>query len=259
MRTEAGGAWFAFGWRALGAGFLLAMGMSAWGADPQVNLSQSQLAFPPQAEGTASAPLSVVLTNSGQADLSITGIAITGQNNADFSHTSNCPIEPAKLVPQAHCEIHVTFRPAMTGNTGSLMAVLSVADNGSGSPQTVNLTGTSTLPVPMLSFSPSSLDFGSQAEGTTSAVRVVVLTNSGSAPLHVNSEISINGPAANEFHIRTVKNSCPTGTWVLAPNTGCELGVVFVPATMGAKSAQIVIVDDAAGTPQSIEISATAN
>ncbi len=121
----------------------------------------------------------------------------------------------------------------------------------------VNLTGASTLPVPMVSFSPTSVEFGSQTEGTTSAARVVVLTNTGSAPLHINSEVSINGPSRSEFHIHTVKNSCPTGTWVLAPNTSCDIGVVFAPATIGVKNAQIVIVDDAAGSPHSVEMSAT--
>jgi hypothetical protein len=259
QRRKSGPVLFGGGMRILVTAFLLAAGIRAWGADPQVNLSQTQLNFLPQAAGTASAPLLVVLTNSGQADLSINSIAISGDNKGDFAQTSNCPIEPAKLIPLGHCEIHVTFKPTVTGNTGTLTASLSFADNGSGSPQTVSLTGTSTASVPMVSFLPASVAFGNQAQGTTSAVQVIVVTNMGSATLHINSEVSINGPASNEFHMRTVKNSCPTGTWVLAPSASCDIGVVFAPETIGVKSAQIVVVDDAAGSPQSIEMSAMGN
>jgi hypothetical protein len=250
-------AMFARGWLILAAPLLLATGNCVWCSDPQVNLSESRLNFLPQAEGTGSAPLLVVLNNAGQADLSISGISISGENKGDFAQASNCPLEPAKLAPQANCEIHVTFKPAVTGNTGTLSALLNVADNGSGSPQTVNLTGTSTLPVPMVSFFPGSAAFGSQAEGTTSGVRVIVLTNTGSAPLHANTDIAINGPAGSEFHFQAVKNSCPTGTWVLNPGASCEIGVVFAPVTIGVKNAQIVVVDDAGGSPHSVEISAT--
>jgi hypothetical protein len=81
------------------------------------------------------------------------------------------------------------------------------------------------------------------------------LTNAGSGTLSINSEISINGPTGGEFHIHAVNNSCPSGTWQLAPKTSCDIGVVFAPATIGVKSAQISIVDDAAGSPHSIELS----
>jgi hypothetical protein len=258
-RWEFRRALFGGGLRILVAAFLLAAGIRAWGADPLVNLSQTRLNFLPQAAGTTSAPLLVVLSNSGQADLSISGITITGENKGDFAQTSNCPIEPAKLIPLGHCEIHVTFKPAVRENAGTLTAILNVSDNGSESPQTVNLTGISTASVPMISFSPASVAFGNQAQGTTSAVQVIVVSNTGSAILHVNSEVSISGSASNEFHIRTLRNSCPTGTWVLAPNASCDIGVVFAPETIGVKSAQIVMVDDANGSPQSIEMSATGN
>jgi hypothetical protein len=61
----------------------------------------------------------------------------------------------------------------------------------------------------------------------------------------------------DEFHIEAVKNSCPSGSWQLTPKTSCEIGVVFAPATIGVKSAQMLIVDDAAGSPHSIELSGT--
>jgi hypothetical protein len=246
---------FASGWRLLAAALLIASESGAWGAEPQITLSANQLNFPAQIQETASAQQLVVVTNSGQADLSITGITISGENIADFAQTNNCPIAPGVLAPRARCEIRVTFSPTVTGTQS---AAVNIADNASGSPQTVSLKGVSTAPGPVVSFVPASLAFGNQPQGASSAALVIALTNAGSGTLNINSEISINGPASGEFHIQTVKNSCPSATFQLAPKASCYLSVVFAPATLGVKSAQILIVDDAPGSPQSIELSATA-
>lgn len=227
------------------------MALPVWSAEPLVNLSLHDLNFAPQAQGTPSAVQVVVLTNSGGADLSITEIAITGENKADFAQMNNCPEAPSVLRALTHCEIRVTFSPTITG---TLVAVLNISDNASGSPQTVTLKGGSTAPGPLAAFGPASVAFGNKAVGTTSAAKVVILTNTGSATLNVNSEISINGPNSAEFHVQAVKSGCPSGTWQLAPKTSCQIGVVFAPTFIGVKSAQISIVDDAPGSPHSVEL-----
>ena len=187
--------------------------------------------------------------------MSISGITIDGDNKADFAQTNDCPFSPGMLAPRTRCEIRVIFNPTVMG---TLSAALNVADNASGSPQSVNLKGISTAPGPVASFAPASLAFVNQPQGTSSAVRIIVLANPGSGTLNINSQISINGPAAGEFRIQAVKNGCPSDTGQLAPKTSCEIGVVFTPATLGVKSAQVLIVDDAAGSPHSIKLSGTA-
>lgn len=233
----------------------MATGNGACGAEPQITLSTNQLNFAAQIQETVSAEQLVVVTNSGEADLSITGITISGENIADFAQTNNCPIAPGILAPGTRCEIRVTFSPTVTG---TLSAAVNVADNASGSPQTVSLKGVSTAPSPVVSFVPASLAFGNQPQGTSSAALMIALTNAGSGTLNINSEISINGPASGDFHIQAMKNSCPLGTFQLAPKTSCYIGVVFAPATLGVKNAQILIVDDAPGSPHSMELSGTA-
>jgi hypothetical protein len=245
---------FVPGCRLLAAALLMATGNGAWGAEPQITLSANQLNFAAQIQGTTSAQQLVVVTNGGEADLSITGITISGENVADFVQTNNCPIAPSELAPRARCEIRVTFSPTVTG---TLSAAVNIADNASGSPQTVSLKGVSTAPGPVVACAPASLAFGNQPQGTSSAVMAIALTNAGSGTLNINSEIGIN-LASGEFHIQTVKNSCPSGTFQLAPKASCYIGVVFAPSTLGVKSAQILIVDDAPGSPQSIELSGTA-
>jgi hypothetical protein len=245
---------FAHGWRLLAAALLMAADNGVWGAEPQVNFSANQLNFPAQIQGTASASQLVLLANSSETDLSISGITISGENSADFLQTNNCPIAPGMLAARTRCEIRVTFSPTVMG---TLAAALNVADNASGSPQAINLKGVSTAAGPVASLIPASLAFGNQTQGTSSGVRVIVLTNAGSGTLNINSEIAVNGPTPDEFHILAAKNGCPSGSWQLAPKTSCDIKVVFAPATIGVKSAQISIVDDAPGSPHSIELSGT--
>src|SRR5271156_4738230 len=72
---------FVHGCRLLAAALLMATGNGAWGAEPQITLSANQLNFAAQIQETASAQQLVVVTNGGQADLSITGIAIGGETS----------------------------------------------------------------------------------------------------------------------------------------------------------------------------------
>lgn len=220
-------------------------------AEPLVNLSVNHLEFGPQGHGTPSAPQSLILTNNGGADLLINSFAVSGENRLDFVQTNNCPTAPSVVPAMGHCEIRVVFNPTIVG---TLTAVLSISDNASGSPQSVDLKGTATAPGPLAVFGGSNLGFGNQPAGTTSAPHVVTLTNNGGATMNVNSPVSINGVAAAEFRLQPVKNGCPSGTWQLAPKTSCDIGVVFAPTSIGPKNAQISIIDDAPGSPHSVEL-----
>ncbi|MGH9432442.1 MAG: SBBP repeat-containing protein, partial [Terriglobia bacterium] len=105
---------------------------------PIVSLSPTSLTFGPQGVQVPNFPQTVTLTNTGQLPLSITSIAITGQNSGDFLQANNCPISPNTLGPGDNCTITVIFAP--TG-AGTLNADVSITDNAPGSPQNVPLTG----------------------------------------------------------------------------------------------------------------------
>jgi len=94
------------------------------------------LTFEPQSVGTKSAPKNITLTNKGDLPLNITRISITGIDASSFSKSDNCGTQLAGL---ASCIIKVTFNPS---ETGKLTAMISVSDDGGGSPQTVSLIGT---------------------------------------------------------------------------------------------------------------------
>lgn len=105
-------------------------------AVPAVTLQPASVTFSAQAVGSASPSKNILLTNAGGSDLSISGIAIGGTDPGDFSATSNCG---TLVAAGASCTIAVTFKPLATGTR---TAVLSITDNGKGSPQKVTLSGT---------------------------------------------------------------------------------------------------------------------
>ena len=97
---------------------------------PAVTLTPASLTFASRAIGTTSPPQNVNLTNSGESDLTISNITLTGTNASDYAQTNNCS---STLTAGFSCTIAVTFSPTATG---SRVASLRVTDNASGSPQT---------------------------------------------------------------------------------------------------------------------------
>ncbi len=108
------------------------------GTGTVVNLSPKTLRFGNQPVGTASAPKTVTLTNTGSATLNFTGISIAGSDAGDFAQTNTCG---TGIGGGASCTITVTFKPTATGTR---TAAVSISDDGGGSPQRVSLNGTGT-------------------------------------------------------------------------------------------------------------------
>jgi hypothetical protein len=111
---------------------------SGRGTAAVVSLSPTSLAFGNQSVDVTSTAQSVTLSNTGNASLSITSLALTGSNASDFAQTNTCG---SSLAAGANCTIVVMFTPSLTGTR---TASVSIADNASGSPQTVPLSGAGT-------------------------------------------------------------------------------------------------------------------
>jgi hypothetical protein len=244
-------------WSAIWRVGLLVAGASAVASaaianEPIVVLSANALKFESQVQGTSSSPQRILVANTGTADLVISSISLSGENAGDFSETHSCPAPPAAVAAGGHCEIQIIFKPRTSGD---LSASVNISDNGSGSPRSVTLGGRSGVPVPLVTLSPATLTFGNQVIGTSSKVQMIVLTNTGSAILNINTAIALAGSASPEFHLQKVNGACPDGTGQLAPGANCTIGVIFAPVTVGPKSAQVVVVDDAANSPQTVTMS----
>jgi hypothetical protein len=112
--------------------------LSGTGTATVVSLSATSLGFGNQSVGTTSTAQTLTLSNTGNAALSITSLALTGANASDFAQTNTCG---SSLAAGANCTIVVMFTPSVAGTEA---ASLSIADNSSGSPQTVSLSGAGT-------------------------------------------------------------------------------------------------------------------
>lgn len=208
---------------------------------PAVTLSPTSLTFPTQVVHTSSPVQNVTLTNSGSGILDLTSFTITGTNSGDFSQTNTCG---ATLAAGASCTISVTFDPlAKNGRTASL----SIADNATGSPQTVALTGTGTI----VQFSSSTLNFGSQSTGVTSTPQTVTVTNASTTNGIANVVITVTGTNPGDF---AQTNNCGTSIGVKAT---CTITVTFTPSAMGTRAAAVSMADNGGGSPQAIALSGT--
>jgi hypothetical protein len=96
-------------------------------------LTPTGVNFGNQAVGTKSLTKYITLSNKGSVAVSITSM---GTNLGDFAESNNCG---TSVAAGAKCTIAVTFTPSVTG---ARSAILSINDNGGGSPQQVRLNGT---------------------------------------------------------------------------------------------------------------------
>ncbi|MGA7796566.1 MAG: choice-of-anchor D domain-containing protein, partial [Candidatus Acidiferrales bacterium] len=198
--------------------------------------------------GQASAPESVTLSNNtGSAvTINVGGITFTGANAGDFSQTNTCPVSPATLGAGASCTISVVFNPTLQDGRTAQLSVASSAPAAA-----MNLSGFGA--VPEVSFSQTSINFGTNDPLNVGVTNFLSITNKGGAPLHVGN-VEITGPDASAFAVTF--NDC---TAAVAANGGsCFIEPTFTPTTAGhAYSATLLINDDAAGSPQSFPMSGT--
>lgn len=103
---------------------------------PHAALSPASMTFASQVVGTSSAVKTVTLSNTGNRDLTISNLSVIGDNFYEFGETNNCG---PRLTMDTSCTFQVTFAPL---DSGARTAELSIADNASGSPHTVTLSGT---------------------------------------------------------------------------------------------------------------------
>jgi len=209
---------------------------------PAVTLAPGSFTFPSALVGAAGASQGFTVTNSGTGTLHFSSIGLAGANPGDFSQTNNCG---ATLAVSASCTITGTFKPQALGTR---TATITIVDDAPNSPQTVGLTGTGTLPA--VSLAPASFTFPSAMVGATGSSQGFMLTNSGTATLHL-SGISLGGPNPGDF---SQTNTCGA---TVAVNANCMITVTFKPQAIGTRTANVSVADDAANSPQTIALSGT--
>lgn len=214
-------------------------------------MSPNSLDFGSIQTGTSSSPQVVTLTSNGGQALSINSISLSGADLSQFTESDTCHA-PTVIQPNNFCTVSVGFAPSAAG---SQQAALTVADNAPNSPQSVSLTGTGVAPpppTPAVSINPNPLTLPSITQGTTGSPATIVVTNSGTAVLHITSA-AVGGNNPSDF--TTSASACVATLNVKAT---CNITVTFAPLAAGERSETITLTDDASDSPQVINISGTA-
>jgi hypothetical protein len=203
--------------------------------------SPTTLTFPSQTVGTTSNPQTVTITNKATNGLNLNLAATT-----DYSiSATTCG---ATIAGSGTCTVSITFTPVANGKAAG---ALIVTDNSTASPQELGLSGTGAgAAISPLLFSPASLSFTSQANGTTSAPKTVAVKNNGKTAVTVGSSF----PISANFAISS--NACSGVT--LASKATCVIGVTFTPTIVGSAKGTLTVNDNGAVTQQIVTLSGTA-
>lgn len=216
------------------------------GTVPRASVDPARLSFGDQLVGTTSSEQVVTVTNPAVVPLTIQGVSLDGDQPGDFVLAA---VSGLALAPGQSGAIHIRFRPTATG---SRSAVLTISD-GSGL-HLVALAGNGIAPG--LTFgvarlrTPARIDFGKLPAGT-SATQSLTLTNSGTAPLTINS-MSLSGSNASDF-----KLDAGNGPITLAPRASRTLTLRFTPSAPRPCTASLTIQDNAPGSPHVVALRGT--
>ena len=221
------------------------------GPPPVAGVSPTSLSFGNQAIGSASAAQTVTLSNTGAGTLHFS-VAFSGANESDFTEVSSdtCSGLSGQLGASSSCTIGVTFTPSAAGAESATLTVTDDSNGIANSTQTVSLTGSGMGP--LASMSSLALNFTSQIVGTTSPPQAVTVTNTGNSNLII-STATLGGTNATDF--ATSADTCKGAT--LTPQAVCSVSITFTPAATGGRSASLSFQDNAASSPQEVNLTGT--
>lgn len=202
----------------------------------------------------------ITLTNKGITPFTVSAISITTPGNATSDYIGLpiglCPpmiqFLPASIPAGKSCTIAVPIYPTVkTFSPTASTATLKITDTAAGSPQLVALTAQVIDPV--ASLSSTSLNFGNQKTGTTSAAQKVTLTNTGLTSLQ------LTGLTIKPTNFALASGTTCTSSTLLAPGGTCLIFVNFKPTSKTRYSGSVTITDVALFGIQTISLSGTGN
>ena len=215
------------------AGSPASVGLSAIAtapSSPVLSLNPPSLNFGSVASGGTSSK-SVVIANTGNADLTISQATVTGGG-----YTMNGLTVPLTLAAGASTSFVVTFSPSTTGTAAGSIAFLTNAQNS----QPLPLTGTgAAAPVAQLSTNPTSIAFGNVIVGNA-GTHSFSISNTGNVNVTI-SQITASGSGLSV--------SGATVPLTLGPGQSSTYTAQFAPVAAGLVSGQISVASDASNSP----------
>ncbi len=201
---------------------------------PTISVSPT-LAFGTVGVGSSGGQM-LVITNTGSANLVISGFAISGINAGDFSiGATPCP---TPVAPSMTCVPAVTFTPSAVG---ARTAQLTITSNALGSPHVVTLTGTGGTVPPSVSIS--------VAPGTVLVNSTAMLTinmTTASPPVDLISSATLTLPGGVQVAASPAPSTtCGTSITASGQNISYTLGSI---PTMPGCTVSVPIMATAAGS-----------
>ena len=198
---------------------------AATAAAPAIQLVPATVTFSTQQTGTLSAPVTVTVTNTGNASLTVSSVVTSG----DFVESDTCV--GAAVAQGASCNVQVRFQPTAAGTRTGL---LTVYGNVAGGQATAALSGMATPPAAIV-LTPVSLSFAATNLGSTSTAGNITIANTGGTSSALQTPV-----VTGDFSISA--NSC---TATLGRQSSCTVSVVFRPTASGTRTGVLTVVDDA--------------
>ncbi len=212
---------------------------AALGQYPGIKLSALSLSFPTIDPGSTTS-LSITVTNTGNANLAITGVTATG----DYQQPTGCI---GTVLPNTSCMVTVVFAPTVSGvRTG----LLTISSNADGSPHTVALFGSATG----LIANPGQVDFGSQFAFQKGKAVGISLVNTGASSLTISTIALV--PPSTDYQLQ-LSGCTPPNFLQGGINDGCAMSVTPNPQGVGTRSATISVVSTAGTLSIPLTMSAT--
>lgn len=204
--------------------------------------SPGSLSFSQTSVGQSSAVSTVTVSASRLAALSNLSASASG----DFAiQGGTCG---TSVAAGTSCTVGVVFRPL---SAGSRSGSLSLSHSGLSTAVPIALAGTAVAALQAgLSADASSLTFGAQTVGSSSAAQTVTLSNTGTASLDFSS-IALSGSQASDF---SRSGSCAVGT-PLAVGASCTLVTRFTPSAAGTRTASLNVAATAPAANGSVTLS----
>ncbi len=217
--------------------------LSGTGANPAGTTTPTSLTFTAQQVGTASAPRSVNLNNTGSVPLLLLPFTVTGSGAADFAQTSSCG---TTVAVGASCSISVSFTP---GSAGNRSATLNLPYTGGS--ETVSLSGTGTVSVAF-----SAQNWGNLATNSAAVTRTVTLTNNDTSAVTVTAAATVGSQSGGSGSYALAAGATCTLNAVLAAGASCSVNVSYTPGSgVGTRTATLNV--GVSGSTQSAALSAT--
>jgi trimeric autotransporter adhesin len=193
---------------------------------PEGTASPTTLSLGQWAIGVTGSSLPVTFSSTGGEDLSLTGITFTGTNSGDFSQTNTCGTLPVLISPDDNCTISVSLTPSVDGPES---ATMNIASNGTGSPQTVTLTGSG--PNFSISASPNTISVAPGASGVSTITLTPQAKFVGNITLGCTGNPATSTCTLNPASVMLYGGAAMTSTLTLQTTTGTAAGTYTLTIT----------------------------